>query len=120
MLWRGRRPVNLLGYYLGQADILVSSRTQGNNTPMKIYSYLDSGKPVLATNLPTHTQVLDEKIACLVDPTPAAMADAIVRLAEDPERRDDLGRQARLRVRKEYSLPAFTRKLAAFYAELSH
>lgn len=116
----GRRPVNLLGYYLGQADILVSSRTQGNNTPMKIYSYLDSGKPVLATNLPTHTQVLDEKIACLFDPTPAAMADAIVRLAEDPERRDDLGRQARLRVREEYSLPAFTRKLAAFYAELSH
>lgn len=116
----GRRPVNLLGYYLDQADILVSPRTQGNNTPMKIYSYLDSGKPVVATNLPTHTQVLDEEIACLADPTPADIAGAIVNLAENRQKRENLGMQARQRVKEEYSLPAFRRKLAAFYAELHH
>ena len=114
----GRRPVNLLGYYLSQADILVSPRSQGNNTPMKIYSYLDSGKPVLATNLSTHTQVLDEQIACLVDPTPVDMAREIVSLAGDKERRESIGVQARQRVKEEYSLPAFRRKLAAFYEKL--
>ena len=118
VIFCGRRPVNLLGYYLGQADILVSPRAQGNNTPMKIYSYLDSGKPVLATNLSTHTQVLDEKIACLVAPIPVDMARGIVSLAEDKERRESIGVQARQRVKEEYSLPAFRRKLAAFYEKL--
>ncbi|MBU0664978.1 MAG: glycosyltransferase family 4 protein [Proteobacteria bacterium] len=114
----GQRPVNMLGYYLGQADILVSPRIQGNNTPMKIYSYLDSGRPVVATNLPTHTQVLDEEIACLVRPTPANMADGIVALAENKVLREKIGYQARRRVQEEYSLPAFQRKLATFYEKL--
>jgi len=112
------RPVTMLGYYLGQADILVSPRTQGNNTPMKIYSYLDSGIPVIATRLPTHTQVLDETIACLVDPVPAKMADGILALAENSELRKRIGEAARKRVKAEYSLPAFKRKLAAFYEQL--
>jgi glycosyltransferase involved in cell wall biosynthesis len=114
----GQRPVNLLGHYLSQADILVSPRTQGNNTPMKIYSYLDSGIPVLATDLPTHTQVLDEKIAYLVHPLPEDIADGIVVLAEDKILRGKIGSRARQRVQEEYSLPAFKKKLAAFYQKL--
>lgn len=114
----GPRPVNLLGYYLGQADILVSPRAQGNNTPMKIYSYLDSGKPVLATNLPTHTQVLDDTIAYLVQPTAAEMAAGMIALAENRLLREEIGARARRRVHEEYSLPAFQRKLAAFYHQL--
>ncbi len=114
----GQRPVSLLGHYLGQADILVSPRTQGNNTPMKIYSYLDSGIPVLATDLPTHTQVLDDKIAYLVHPLPTSMADGIVILAENKVLREKIGFLARQRVQEEYSLPAFKGKLAAFYEKL--
>ena len=116
----GQRPVNLLGYYLGQADILVSPRIQGNNTPMKIYSYLDSGKPVLATRLPTHTQVLDERIAYLVNSETMEMAAGIVALAKDAALRDNLGSRARERVKEEYSLPAFRRKLVAFYQKVIH
>lgn len=115
----GPRPVHLLGYYLGQADILVSPRMQGNNTPMKIYSYLDSGNAVLATCLPTHTQVLDDTIACLVNPATMEMAAGIVTLAKDAALRSNLGLNARKRVKEEYSLPAFQRKVAAFYKNLS-
>ncbi|MCF6187872.1 MAG: glycosyltransferase family 4 protein [Desulfobulbaceae bacterium] len=114
----GPRPVTMLGFYLGQADILVSPRIQGNNTPMKLYSYLDSGKPVLATDLPTHTQVLDERISCLVQPVPAAMARGILLLAGDETLRQKIGIQARQRVADEYSLPAFERKLKSFYQTL--
>lgn len=114
----GPRPVNRLGHYLAQADILVSPRTQGNNTPMKIYSYLDSGKPVIATDLPTHTQVLDRSIACLVRPEPVAMAEGIVMLAGDREKRERLGALARQRVHDEYSRSAYKRKLADFYQRL--
>ena len=49
------------------SDILVTPRIEGNNTPLKIYSYLRSGKPIVATNHLTHTQVLDESVAVLTD-----------------------------------------------------
>ncbi len=68
----GPRPVNVLPSLLRQADVLVSPRVKGLNTPMKIYSYLDSGTAVLATRLRTHTQVLDDRSAYLVDPEPEA------------------------------------------------
>ncbi len=114
----GPRPVTMLGFYLSQADILVSPRTQGNNTPMKIYSYLDSGKPILATDLPTHTQVLDERIACLVKPVAEDMARGIIELAGDEAKRQEIGIRAKQRVADEYSLPAFERKLRTFYQTL--
>ena len=60
---------------LRQADVLVSPRLKGLNTPMKIYSYLDSGTAVLATRLRTHTQVLDDRTAYLVEPEPEPLGN---------------------------------------------
>jgi glycosyltransferase involved in cell wall biosynthesis len=113
--WTGQQSVRSLGGYLRAADVLVSPRLQGQNTPMKIYSYLDSGRPVVATRIPTHTQVLDDEIAALVEPTPAAMAEAIVALLRDPARRSALAVRARQRVTEHYTPAAAQRKLRAFY-----
>lgn len=115
----GPRPVERLGHYLRQADILVSPRIQGNNTPMKIYSYLDSGRPVLATRLPTHTQVLDDGISMLAEPTAPAFLEAMLALQQDPELRQRLARAAGERVRQEYSREAFRTKLQQFYASIT-
>ena len=49
--------------YLEAADVLVSPRSRGKNTPLKIYQYLRAGRPIVATNLLTHTQVLDAEVA---------------------------------------------------------
>ena len=38
---------------------------RGTNTPLKIYQYLRSGRPIVATRLLTHTQVLDDDVAVL-------------------------------------------------------
>jgi len=54
----------------------VSPRSRGKNTPLKIYQYLRSGKPIVATNLLTHTQVLDAAVAELTGPTPKPLAPA--------------------------------------------
>ncbi len=115
----GPRPVTLLGHFLAQADILLSPRIQGNNTPMKLYSYLDSGKVVLATDLPTHTQVLTDDYACLVQPTRENMAAGMVELLSDPERCRELGERGRNVARENYSIEAFRRKLSTFYDEIS-
>ena len=114
----GPRPVELLGHYLSQADILLSPRIQGNNTPMKLYSYLDSGKPVLATNLSTHTQVLTAEFACLVEPSKESMAAGMMELVNDPEKRLRLGARGRSVARENYSLKAYQAKLSDFYRRI--
>jgi glycosyltransferase involved in cell wall biosynthesis len=106
----GPKSLDDLGYYLSQADILVSPRIAGENTPMKIYSYLGSGKPILATNLPTHTQVLDHAIAQLVDPTPRAFADGQLQLIKDEALRLRLGAAGRMLAEDRYSFEAFRRR----------
>ena len=114
----GPRPKEQLGFFLRQADVLVSPRIKGNNTPMKIYSYLDSRRPVLATHLSTHTQVLDKDIAYLAEPLPATMAQGLVTLLRDPDLRELLATKAKVRIDEEYSPAAFTRKLNTFYHSL--
>jgi glycosyltransferase involved in cell wall biosynthesis len=111
----GRRPVTDLHHYLHQADILVSPRSKGFNTPMKIYSYLDSGRVTLATRMQTHTQVLDDSIAYLVKATTTSMASGMVALAADESLRENLATAARERVQQEYTVEAFDRKLNRFY-----
>jgi glycosyltransferase involved in cell wall biosynthesis len=111
----GPRPVALLGPVLEAADVLVSPRTLGFNTPMKIYSYLDSGKPIVATRLPTHTQVLDDAIAVLCAPEPAAFGAALRDLLADPAQAARVGAAGRARARAEHTPEAFRRKVLAFY-----
>ena len=115
-LFIGPRPVSDLPIYFAQADVLISPRIKGYNTPMKIYSYLDSGKPVLATRLPTHTQVLDDKIAYLVEPDVQSMASGMVELLKSESLRNQLAEQAKQRVQEEYTLEAYRRKLTRFYS----
>lgn len=86
----GPRPVERIADYLGEATIVASPRTQGRNTPMKVYSYLDSGSPLIATRLPTHTQVLDDEIAMLVEPSAEDMARGLTELLDAPDLRDRL------------------------------
>jgi len=111
----GPRPVHELSALLKQADVLVSPRLKGLNTPMKIYSYLDSGTAVLATRLPTHTQVLDDRTAYLVDPEPTALGTGLASLLGDGALRERLGRQAKTYVQDEFTPEAARRKLASFY-----
>ena len=66
----------------------MSPRITGTNTPLKIYSYLRSGRPIVATDLRTHTQVLEPGTAVLVPPDPTLFAAAVGRIIDDPAERD--------------------------------
>ncbi len=111
----GPRPIANLKDYLAQADIVVSPRTQGDNTPMKLYSYLDSGKALVATNLMTHTQVLTEEISVLAEPTVESFAQGILKLVSNPELRERLGQAARAYIAKEHTYEVFSHKLSSLY-----
>ncbi len=111
----GPQPLGAMGAVFAEADVLVSPRTQGENTPMKIYSYLASGKPTLATRLPTHTQVLDDRLAMLRAPDAGDFSDGMVALARDPSLRLTLANAAAHEARTRYSLDAFNRAVADIY-----
>jgi glycosyltransferase involved in cell wall biosynthesis len=114
----GPRPVHALYGYLKQADILVSPRTMGNNTPMKIYSYLHSGRPMVATRLPTHTQVLTDDIAVLAEPDSDSFSKGLIKLISSESLRASIGQAAFQLAEQKYTFPAFKRSLNQIYDQL--
>ena len=115
VVFAGRRPPEEIPRFVAACDILVSPRTAGTNTPLKIYSYLRSGRPIVATDLRTHTQVLDRETAALVEPEPEAFAAAIRRLIDSPDERAQLARAARALADARYSPDAYVARTAEAY-----
>ena len=111
----GPKPFTELDTYLAEADILVAPRTKGVNTPMKIFPYMHSGKPVLLTKLYTHTQLVTENEAYLADAEPEAFAKGILELAGDPELRQRLGANGRAFVEKDHVYSAHKKRVDSLY-----
>jgi glycosyltransferase involved in cell wall biosynthesis len=104
---------------LAAADVLVSPRLHGTNTPLKLFSYLRSGRPILATRLESHTQILDDGTALLVGTDAADLAAGIVRLADDEALRARLAAAGRL-LGEYYSPRAFVAGVQAAYGHVEH
>jgi glycosyltransferase involved in cell wall biosynthesis len=111
----GPRPMAQLNNLLAQADILLSPRTQGRNTPLKLYSYMDSRRAILATRLSTHTQVLDDSTALLVEADAGEFARGLLRLVADEKLRRRLAEAAKRRVARRYSLTSFNARVRDIY-----
>jgi glycosyltransferase involved in cell wall biosynthesis len=94
----------------GRADVLVSPRIEGTNTPLKIYEQLASGKPLVATRIWSHTQVLTDDVCILVEPEPKAMAAGILKASDDESQLAHVARAKSLYERA-YSRPAYEAKV---------
>ena len=110
VLFVGQRPAEEVPAYLDAADVLVSPRSTGTNTPLKIYQYLRAGRPIVATRLLTHTQVLSDETAMLTAPTPDALAAGLLAVLSDRARADALARSARHLADTKYTDDAFIEK----------
>jgi glycosyltransferase involved in cell wall biosynthesis len=106
-LFVGQRPAEEIPAYLDAADVLVSPRSTGTNTPLKIYQYLRSGRPIVATRLLTHTQVLDDRVSVLTEPAPARYAEGIVSVLRDRAAGAAIGARARQLAETKYSYEAY-------------
>ena len=104
--------------YLTIAEVLVSPRADGTSIPLKIYSYLHSGKPIVATKYGVHTQLLSDKIAYLSEPTKESLAEGILRLLRDPDLRLQLGRRARQFAKEKYNFAEYVSKIEGVYSSL--
>ncbi|WP_028583095.1 glycosyltransferase family 4 protein [Desulfogranum mediterraneum] len=115
----GPRPAAEMSAWMELAHGLISPRSQGENTPLKLYTYMATAKPIIATRMRTHTQVLSDETAFLVAAEPRAMAREIGRVlggaaAHEGARR---GAAARALVREQFSYQIFTKKLLQAYAQ---
>ncbi|HMB76289.1 MAG TPA: glycosyltransferase family 4 protein [Kiloniellaceae bacterium] len=115
----GKQPPDTMPEYMALATVLVSPRLEPLVTPLKIYSYMVSGRPIVATDLPTHTQVLDAQSAVLAEPTADGLAAGLIKALEDPETAEVLGRQAKTYVLERHSFEHFKAEIRAAYDRIA-
>jgi glycosyltransferase involved in cell wall biosynthesis len=115
-VFSGRRPPSDLPAFFALADVLASPRARGENTPFKIFTYLASGRPLVATRIPTHTQLLDDATAILVDPTPEGLASGIRAALDRPEDAAARARRGLELIDREYGAARYREKVARAYA----
>jgi glycosyltransferase involved in cell wall biosynthesis len=115
-IFAGERPSCEIPGILEAADVLVSPRSRGINTPLKIYQYLRAGRAIVATRLLTHTQVLDDSVAVLTGASPREFADGIIATLADRGMATALGARAAELAATKYTYDAYlerTREVVA-------
>ena len=115
LVFTGQRPPIEVPHFVDACDVLVSPRIAGTNTPLKIYSYLRSGRPIVATDLRTHTQVLTRDASVLVAPTAEALADGLASVLEDPAAAARVADAARQLAESRYSRESYLTRTRRAY-----
>jgi glycosyltransferase involved in cell wall biosynthesis len=117
-IFAGERPASEIPAYLLACDVLVSPRSRGTNTPLKIYQYLRSGKAIVATRLMTHTQVLSDDTSILTGVSAREFGDGILLALSDRARAAEIGANAQHLAETKYSYEAYLDKTRRACAQL--
>jgi len=121
------QPNEALGTALAAGDIhLVPQNPQAAAfaVPSKVYNIMAVGRPFVATALPDstlwHLQRQSGAFLCVPPNEPLGFAEAVLKLADDPQLRLELGRRGREFVEQHYAKPlilsAFSSRLDALVA----
>lgn len=102
---RSLTPVRLLGVqpapvvhglYRGARALVAPSRAEGN--PLTVIEAMAHGRCVVASDIPPHRELLGDTGLLVPVDDAGALADALVRVATDPEAAHALGARARARI----------------------
>jgi glycosyltransferase involved in cell wall biosynthesis len=104
-----------LPHYLTAADILLSPRKAGINTPLKLLDYLKAGRAIVATDNEANRRILDASSALLVEPAPEPFAEGIGRLIRDEPLRQKLGARGHGLIRRRYNFNVYRDRLRHCY-----
>lgn len=98
----GQRPHKEIPFYLKAADVLVLPNTAKEassrwyTSPIKLFEYMASERPIIASDLPSIRDVLNERNVIFVPPDdPKSIAGAVETLLKDNTRVDMLAKNAR-------------------------
>lgn len=115
VVFTGKVPPDELPHVLAAADVLLSPRLCGVNTPLKILDYMKAGRAIVATDTPANRLLLDETRAFMAEAQPAAYARAIADACADDAKRDAMAAQGLELVNTTYSFAAFKSGLLNCY-----
>lgn len=118
VIFTGRVSQILAKHYTALADVLVSPRSNGTNTPLKIYEQIASGKPLVATNIYSHTQVLTDDVAFLVEPEPSSMSEGLLAAVNSNGFAKEKTEKAKKLYEEKYSRKIYTQKLKSLLESL--
>ena len=118
VLFLGHVDPDELPHILAAADVLLSPRIAGRNTPLKLLDYLKIGRAIVACDNPANRLILDDANARLVAPEPDAFAAGIAALAADAALRERLGAAGRRLHLATYNYREYRRRLAEVYRQL--
>ncbi len=103
----GHRPHAIIPKYLAASDVLVLPNSSGAaisreyTSPLKLFEYMASNRPIVASDLPSLREVLNESNSELVEPdSPTALAEGIMKVLDDKKIGDRLARKALQDVRE--------------------
>jgi glycosyltransferase involved in cell wall biosynthesis len=65
----------------------------------------------VATDIPAHTQVLDEEVAFLAPPNPSDLAECLFRAISDEAEREERVKAAQRRYKEKYSRDRYVAKM---------
>lgn len=98
---------NQIPKFVSASDVVVLPNTSRENTskyytsPLKLFEYMASKKPIVASDLPSIREILNEENAILVEPdNPKALAEGIKNVLEDEELAKKLTEKAYEEVQK--------------------
>ncbi len=105
VLFLGYRPYRELARHLRAADVLILPNNGKNEisvsytSPLKLFAYMAAGLPIVASDLPSLREILDEETATLVEADdPLALARGIEAILAAPERAQLHGANAKKKV----------------------
>jgi glycosyltransferase involved in cell wall biosynthesis len=112
-----RQPRSVMPGYLALADVLVSPRSFGGNLPLKVFDYLAAGRPIVATDIATHRELLTDERAVLVPPTSEGVAAGVVSVLCDGAKSAALAQAAREYAVEHLGWGRFLQSVAEIYQE---
>ena len=117
--WHGRTG-DVVGVW-AESDIAVVPAIGGDGMPRAMLEAAACGRPLVVSDVAGCRQFVRQGVEGFVVPPndPRALADAIARLARDPELRARLGAAARRRVVSSYTIDAVREKYRQVYMGLS-
>ena len=90
---------------MAAADVLVipnsnlDERTRAFTSPLKLFEYMASRRPIVASSTPTILEVLKYDSAVLVEPdNPLALKEGLLKISGDKKMADSLAKNARKEV----------------------
>ena len=119
----GYVPYDLMAAYLTKSDILVNSfvKKAPQSIVTKIGDYLAAGKPMINTcmSLEFRNKVKKDGFGVNIIPEDAGiLADAVEALYQDPEKRQRMGKRARLVAEEQFARPKSYQEILRMVEEL--